>query len=314
MTSTLVIATWSDGVFVLSAGEVIRHDFAGQCVGSLTRDGRGGVLAIVDGRTLVRGSASGEWRTIAASPAELACCVVIGDRIYAGTNDARIWSFDAEGHGEPLEGFDAVAGRGTWYAGAAVIDGKVLGPPLGIRSMSATCDGAVLLANVHVGGIPRSLDGGRTWQPTIDLEVDVHQVCAHPTRPELIAAAAGAGLCISRDAGASWTVEQQGLHAPHCSAVAFAGDDVLVTASVDPFAAQGAVYRRPIDGDGPLSPLGGGLPRWTSGKCDTGCIDARETTVALVDRAGNVHVSEDRGRTWSSQATGRQDPSGLVVI
>jgi hypothetical protein len=43
---------------------------------------------------------------------------------------------------------------------AAIIDAKLMGPPLGIRSMAATHDGAVLLANVHVGGVPRSTDAG----------------------------------------------------------------------------------------------------------------------------------------------------------
>ena len=74
-----------------------------------------------------------------------------------------------------------------------------MGPPLGIRSISATCDGRVLLANVHVGGIPRSLDGGASWRPTLDIDLDVHEVSAHPSRPELVAAASAQGLCISRD-------------------------------------------------------------------------------------------------------------------
>ena len=69
----------------------------------------------------------------------------------------------------------------------------VMGPPLGVRSIAATCDGAALLANVHVGGIPQSTDSGLTWRPTIDIEADVHEVCAHPTRPEIVIAAAGAG-------------------------------------------------------------------------------------------------------------------------
>jgi hypothetical protein len=52
-------------------------------------------------------------------------------------------------------------------------------------------------------------------------------------------AAAAIGLCTSHDSGVTWNVEQEDLHAPYCSAVAFAGDDVLVSASVGPFAAQG---------------------------------------------------------------------------
>ena len=57
-------------------------------------------------------------------------------------------------------------GKETWHAGTAVVDGRVVGPPLGVRSMAATCDGMALIANVRVGGIPRSTDGGVTWRPT----------------------------------------------------------------------------------------------------------------------------------------------------
>ena len=62
-------------------------------------------------------------------------------------------------------------------------------------------DGSVLLANVHVGGIPRSTDGGVTWQPTIDVDSDVHEVRAHPHRSGVVMAAAAIGLCASRDGG-----------------------------------------------------------------------------------------------------------------
>ncbi len=180
--------------------------------------------------------------------------------------------------------------------------------------MAATCDGAVLLANVHVGGIPRSTDAGSTWQPTIDIESDVHQVCTHPTRPEIVIAAAGAGLCVSRDAGATWSIEQRGLHADHCSAVAFGRNDIFVSASVDPFAAQGAVYRRLIDGNGPLQPLGGGMPKWTDGRADTDCIATRGSTVAVIDGAGRLYVSQDDGASWSSHPGDRlPGASGLYI-
>jgi hypothetical protein len=167
------------------------------------------------------------------------CCVPIGNVVFVGTDDAHILRVDPDGARQCLTGFNAVASRDKWYAGSAIIDSKGIGPPLGIPSMAATCDGAVLLVNVHVGGVPRSTDSGLTWRPPIDINSDVHQVCAHPTRPDIVIAAAG--LCISRDAGATWTIEQQGLHAHHCSAVAFGRNDIFVSASTDPFATQGAV-------------------------------------------------------------------------
>jgi photosystem II stability/assembly factor-like uncharacterized protein len=240
--------------------------------------------------------------------------VAVGDAIYVGTDDARVLRAGPNGTPEELAGFDGVADRHKWYAGTALIDGRIVGPPLGIRSITATCNGAVLLANVHVGGIPRSTDHGATWSATIEIDADVHQVCAHPTRPDLVIAAAAVGLCISADAGASWTIEQEGMHAPYCSAVAFAGDDILVSASEDPFATRGAIYRRPIDGPGPLRPVGGGLPRWMDGRADTACIAAHALAVAAVDSGGHLYMSKDAGRTWSCRSERIPNPSSLLVL
>jgi len=179
--------------------------------------------------------------------------------------------------------------------------------------MTATLDG-VLLANVHVGGVPRSVDGGATWAPTIDVASDVHEVRAHPSRAGVVMAAAAVGLCTSRDGGATWEVEQAGLHALHCSAVAFAGDDVLVSAATNPFAPQGAIYRRRVDGPGPLTLVGNGLPAWIDGRADTGCIAARGGAAAVCDRGGNLYVSADAGHTWSRQARGLPTPSSVLIV
>jgi hypothetical protein len=259
-------------------------------------------------------SADGTWRTIAVSESELSCSVRVRREIYVGTDDAEVLRLGANGNLERLSGFADVPGRDTWYAGTAIVDGKLLGPPLGIRSITVTCDGTALLANVHVGGIPRSIDGGATWHPTININEDVHEVRAHDTRPNVVIAAAATGLCISRDGGETWSVEREGLHAPHCSAVAFAGTDVVVAASEDPFAAQGGIYRRPLDGSGPLLPAGGGLPRWFDGVVDTTCIATHASTLALADRGGNLYLSEDAGQTWSRMADGLPAPSSILIV
>jgi len=144
-------------------------------------------------------------------------------------------------------------------------------------------------------------------RPTIDVDSDVHEVRAHPNRPGVVMAAAAIGLCTSRDGGVTWEVEQEGLHASHCSAVAFAGDDVLVSASLDPFAEQGAIYRRRVDGHGPLVAIAGGLPAWIDGIADTGCIATHGSAVALADRKGNLlRVSRHRPQLV---APGRRPPT-----
>ena len=311
-TPLALVATWQDGLFVV--GETVDQELPNQSVGAVASDGRGGALAIVNRRSLCRRAPGGVWSTIATTEWDLACCFAVGDVIYVGSDEASVLRVGADGVLERLRGFDVVAGRDTWYAGSALINGQRVGPPLGIRSIAATADGTVLLANVHVGGIPRSTDGGLTWHPTIAVESDVHEVHAHPNRPGVVVAAAAIGLCTSDDGGATWNVEQEGLHAPYCSAVAFAGDDVLVSASAHHFAEQGAIYRRRIDGDEPLVAVAGGLPKWLDGIADTRCIATHGSAAALADRKGNLYLSADTGRSWSRRAGGLPSPSGVLIV
>ncbi len=309
---TVLIATWRDGVFSLTDG-TFHHEWPGRSVTGLARAGNGEALAILDGKSLCQRAADGGWETIATSQLDLACCIGVGADIYVGINDAaQVMRVRDDGRLERLRSFDHVPGRERWYPGTALVDGRVIGPPLGIRSMAASCDGRTLFANVHVGGIPRSTDGGATWRPTIDVDSDVHQVCTHPTRPEIVIAATAIGLGISRDGGETWAIERNGLHATYCSAVAFLGDDMLVAASADHFAPQGAVYRRPLDGGGPLRPVAG-LPRWLDGISDTGNISVCEATLAVADRAGNLHLSMDAGDSWSRQLAVIPTPSSVLV-
>jgi hypothetical protein len=110
VTSPIVlVSTWSDGLLVL-AGEMLDKELRNQSVRSLVPDGRGGALAIVNGRSLHRRTPDGIWSTIAITELDLACCVAVGDVIYVGTDDARVLRVSANGALEQLRGFDAVAG------------------------------------------------------------------------------------------------------------------------------------------------------------------------------------------------------------
>ncbi len=307
---TILISTWSHGLYAVADGAACQELPNGPVAG-LASDGRGGALAIVGGTSLRRRAPDGTWSTLGTSEAELVCCTILGETVFVGTNDARVLRLAGDGF-EDLRGFASTPGRDTWYAGSAIVDGRRMGPPLGIRSMATTCDHTALLANVHVGGIPRSTDAGATWQPTIEIDADVHQVCAHPSRPEVVIAAAAAGLCLSRDGGATWTIETAGLHAAYCSAAAFCGDDLLVAASTDHFAARGAVYRRPLAG-GVLAKLGG-LPTWLDGIADTGSIAVTGARMAIADRGGTLYVSDDAGGTWTRFAHRIPGPSNVLIV
>lgn len=308
---TVLVSSWSDGLTVLDDGEV-RREFEGLETCGLAAAGDGGAYVIVGSHEVWALPRGGARRRLATSQVPIKCLLAVGGRLLAGTDDARVLELAAGGL-SPLEGFDATPGREGWYAGAALVDGRWMGPPLGIRSMAASCDGQVLLANVHVGGVPRSTDGGAVWRPTIDIDADVHQVAAHPSRPEIVAAASAVGLWISRDGGSSWRLTTEGLPASYCSAVALTGDALYLAASSDHFAAHGAIYRRPIEGDGPLAPAGGGLPDQLDGIADTYCIDARGEILAVADHGGSLYGSQNQGSSWSRWAEGLAGPSGVLI-
>jgi hypothetical protein len=310
---TILVATWGDGLFAITGNERTQ-EIPNQPVRGLASDGRGGALAIVGGHSLHRRTPGAQWETVATSELDLSCCMAVQDAIYVGTDDARMLRLShSTGVLDPIESFDNVAGRDTWFAGSAIVNGQRLGPPLGIRSVAANANGAVLFANVHVGGIPRSMDGGECWHPTIDIHSDVHEVRAHPTDPNIVAAASAIGICMSRDAGATWTSESGGLHAPHCSAVAFSGDSILVSATIDPFAAEGKIYRRSLRPDGKIVAVKEGLPKWLNGKADTGCIATNGSMIVVVDRGGALYLSTNFGQSWERKGSQLPTPSSVLI-
>ena len=223
--------------------------------------------------------------------------------MFAGTADARVLRVVPEsGTVEALDGFDAVPGRDSWHA---------VGMPLQVRSMSATVDGA-LLVNVHVGGIPRSVDGGLTFEPTLAVDDDVHQVLAHQTRGEIVVAAASAGLCRSRDGGTTWHSTTDGMEMSYARGVAILGDDVLVSVSDGPRSDRSAVYRASVDG-GPVEKVTGGLPEYLSGNIDTRCIASDGTKVALVDGEGDVWLSSEGCDAFARIAESIAGATGLAI-
>ena len=130
--TTILVSTWGDGLFAVT-GDERTQEIQNQPVRGLTPDGRGGALAIVGGHSLRRRAPGGEWETIATSEFDLSCCMAVRDAIYVGTEDARMLRLSPGSSAlHPLDGFDSVAGRDTWYAGSAIVNGQRLGPPLGL--------------------------------------------------------------------------------------------------------------------------------------------------------------------------------------
>ena len=171
-----VLVATNDGYHVLTSAGEHRIALEGRRVEALTPGPAGTWIAIVDGHEIWQHGDDGEWSALARSELDLRCLVTVDDVVFAGAVGPWMLRLDGEPGGDaeltPLPGFEATPGRDEWHR---------VGPALEVRSLTATTDGA-LLANVHVGGIPRSHDAGRSWQPTIEVDADVHEVKAHPTR------------------------------------------------------------------------------------------------------------------------------------
>ena len=310
---TILASTWNNGVFVMGEGG-LSHELPKRTVRGLSHDQVGGAYAAVDEIYLYQRKPSGEWERLASSESVLSVTFAVGDKVYAGTDDAQVLRLNAQGGFDRIDGFDSIEGRESWLAGTAIIDGKEVGPPLGVRSMSGAANGH-LFANVHVGGIPKSEDGGATWTPTIDVELDAHEVRVSPYNSNIIAAATAFGLCISWDAGKSWSVQTEGLHDPYCSAVAITVDHIFVAASEGHFTQEGALYCRSVDpSKAMLEKLGAGLPNWLKGIVDTSCIASNENDIALVSAGGEVFTSIDSGRNWRKREETVAGVSSVLIV
>lgn len=235
-----------------------------------------------DGRILWH--SDDEWTEL-ASGAALICAVDAPGGLLVGAESAHLFRVGPTGDLVAVPGFERCPGREEWYT--------PWGGPPDVRSVACTLDN-VLLANVHVGGIPRSLDGGRTWEPTIDIHADVHQVRASLEREDLVVAAAAVGCCVSHDAGATWSVRDDGLHATYCRAIAVSGDMILISASEGPRGRQSAIYRGSVEGDGPFVRV----TEWIDGNIDTHALDLRGDHGVFGTRDGTVWESWDGGVTW----------------
>jgi hypothetical protein len=275
-------------------GDELGIELGGQEVRAIAPDGSGW-WALADGEGLWRSLGSGSWDMAAAVPGASGNCLwSTSAGLLVGTGEAGLLRF-TDGSLQPVESFEQVKGRSQWYT--------PWGGPPDSRSISAGSDGAIYV-NVHVGGIVRSGDAGRTWEPTIDIDADVHQVLAPEGRPGLVLAASAVGLAVSEDGGDSWKYETKGLHGTYLRAVAFTEGMVFVTASEGHRGRQAAVYVRPFADEGPFTKCTQGLPDWFTNNIDTFCLAASGPLAAFGTDQGSVFVSKDQGSSWREIAAG----------
>jgi hypothetical protein len=299
-----VLVATSAGCRVFSTDRDRRVELPGRCVWAIAHDLGGACLAIVDGDEIWRRDAGGEWSLVAVTGLTLASIASVNGKIFAGSmEEAVMISINSSNEVERLIGFDNVPGRSEWFGH---------GPPLHVRAVTVSADRGAIMAAVHVGGIPRSTDGGKTWAPTIPLEYDVHEVRAHPSSP-IVAAAAAVGLCVSEDDGRTWKVIADRLEVTDSLAVAVLPDEVLFSIQDGPFADRSQIWRWQIKGQH-IEQVRQGLPVWLKGKVDTGHIAASNGQAAIVDKGGDLWLSKVGSTGWDRIATGLQDAFGVQIL
>lgn len=269
--------------------------------------------AVVDRREIWSTDDSGAWRPIVslddlpgASDLEATCLADTranpAGGILVGTSQARLVRVTEKHEVEFVDGFDVAPGRAGWFT--------PWGGPPDTRTISE--DAESVFVNVHVGGILRSRDQGQTWEPTIDLHADVHQVTTGHGR---VYAAGAGGLSVSEDGGATWRLSADGLHAAYCRAVAVCGDGILLSASTGPHGDRSALYRSDLAGKH-FERCRAGLPGWFAGNLDSLCLDALPggELAAFGTGGGELYASTDQGRSWTRIAADLGQIGRVLVL
>ncbi len=294
-TEHMILVATDEGLHVSSREGLSRvDDLAGREVRALAPDAEGW-WALVEGRELWRSAGGDRWSVAATMPRRKASSLAATPAgLLVGTARAHLLRLERD-RLVPVPSFDEAEGRAAWYT--------PWGAPAEVRSISASADGAIYV-NVHVGGVLRSRDGGNAWQPTLDIEHDVHQVLAVPARPGLVLVAAFDGFGSSEDGGDTWRWDTDGLHAHYCRAIALADDTLYLSASSGHHGRRAAVYRRRLDSREPFERCVAGLPEWFGDNVDTGCLAARGRTAVIGTADGCVFLSRDAGERWEALAKG----------
>ncbi len=296
----ILVAT-RDGVHTLDQrGHDAAVEHAGRSVTAVVRDGPQ-LWAILDREQVWHAPDEGEWRHVATLEGVAATCIAMTDAIHVGSSKARLFRL-TDGALEPVEAFDAAEGRDSWYT--------PWGGPPDTRSISEWGDDVYV--NVHVGGVLHTEDSGRTWNPTIDIDADVHQVA---TAGGLVLAAGARGLSTSTDKGATWSLRTDGLDARYSRAVVVCGDQVLLSASEGPRGGRAGVYRADLAG-GAFERCRTGLPEWFDENIDTYCLDALNdgSYAAFGTADGRVYGSDDGGLRWLELITGLPSVQHLLLV
>ncbi|KAF3887816.1 MULTISPECIES: beta propeller repeat protein [Nostocales] len=286
-----IVAGTSKGLLFLDSEQHIELEGNSITDLALSQDG---LWTIANHNSVWHRNSNSQWHQVASvNDLQLNCILPLEGEVLVGTSGACLIRI-TDGNMHRFNCFQDVEGRSEWYT--------PWGDPPDVRSFAVSQSGEIYV-NVHVGGILRSRDGGKSWQPTIDFHADVHEVRTVPNRPELVLAATAEGLAVSQDRGDTWSFDRANLHAVYSRAIAVCKDTILMTASTGPRTNKAAIYRRPLDRSGAFEKCDRGLPEWFSSNINTGTVATLENFAAFGTSDGQIFFSNDAGLTWKKIAT-----------
>jgi len=312
---TSILAGTADGLYRVDPGGAPRvQHLDGHAVQALAPESWERLWAIADTRDIWRSDREGTWTRIlsladVSGAADLDEALCLADTranepggILVGTRPGHLLRLNAALDAEIIASFDNAPERSRWYT--------PWGAPADVRTITENDDS--VFVNVHVGGVLRSRDGGATWQPTIDIDADVHRVV---TGGDRVYAAGAYGLSVSDDGGESWQLHHDGLHARYCRSVAVCGDIVLLSASEGPGGRRAALYRSDLTASH-FDRCRDGLPEWFSDNIDSLSLDALPggELAAAGTGDGEVYATTDRGASWSRVADGLRAIHCILVL
>jgi photosystem II stability/assembly factor-like uncharacterized protein len=179
-----------------------------------------------------------------------------------------------------------------------------------------------LLVGIELGGVMRSIDGGRSWiDHNPQAHSDAHELLTHPLAPERVYEVAGQGIAVSPDRGQSWRRLDDGLdrHYAWATATDPADPDLwYVSVSRSPYAAHGR-------GDGQahlLRSRGNGweaIDQWGDEAplrrmpYALAALPEQPDRLLVGLRGGSMLVTGDAGQTWAHLEPGLPDVTALAA-
>ena len=238
------------------------------------------------------------WEIVTGIADPVASLAVLADgptpHLLLGTDEGAHLYACRGGPAERVEAFDALDCRSGWHT--------PWGGPPAVRTLAVTPDGWVY-ADIHVGSIMRSPDGGQTWQPvTPELNEDVHEVTVTSAAPDRVVANTARGVYVSDDRGHSWHDRGQGLgHRYGRAAAAHPVDADILLASVSdgPHGdnVHGQLYRSD-DAGRSWTQIAGPVPHSTRENINTGRLAFTPDGTAWAAIGRQLFAGARGGEAW----------------